>query len=121
TGNHAKAFAVSGKDRGAVPMAGHSGKAFWYTTSNGCFITSTFYYSQYPPWAKEWCEQRLADRYKNTEWKLLHDRATYVYRDTTNIYPKGTPAENNMEMLDKMRFNRAFPHPLLASPGFYQT
>lgn len=121
TGNHAKAFAVSGKDRGAVPMAGHSGKAFWYTTSNGCFVTSTFYYSEYPPWAKEWCDRRPADRYRNTEWKLLHDRSTYVYRDATNTYPKGTPAENNMEMLDQMRFNRTFPHPLPDSSGFYQT
>ena len=38
-----KIFAVSVKDRGAVSMAGHAGKAFWFSKSSGEFVTSTYY------------------------------------------------------------------------------
>ena len=121
TGNHAKAFAVSGKERGAVPLAGHSGKAFWYSDANGCFVTSTFYYQQYPAWVQSFCDGRPADRYRNTSWTLLHDRATYVYRDTTNRYPAGTPPEKAMVMLEGLKFGRTFPHLLADDRGFYRT
>lgn len=121
TGNHAKVFAVSGKERGAVPLAGHTGKAFWYSDKNGCFVTSTFYYQQYPPWVKSWCDGRHADQYRDKSWTLLHDRATYVYRDTTNTYPAGTPAANNMQFLQQMKFNSTFPHFLAGSSMFYTT
>ena len=32
-GGRSKVFGVSGKDRSAVSMAGHVGKAFWYSTN----------------------------------------------------------------------------------------
>lgn len=34
-GGRSKIFGVSGKDRSAVAMAGHAGKAFWYSTNTG--------------------------------------------------------------------------------------
>ena len=43
-----KIFGVSVKDRGAVSMAGHAGKAFWFSKSTGEFVTSDYYYEQYP-------------------------------------------------------------------------
>ena len=49
-GPKAKIFAVSGKDRGAVAMAGHMGKAFWYSTTNGQFASSSYYYKDFPGW-----------------------------------------------------------------------
>jgi hypothetical protein len=45
-----KIFAVSVKDRGAVSMAGHAGKAFWFSKASGEFITSNYYYDKYPAW-----------------------------------------------------------------------
>ena len=53
-GGRSKIFGVSGKDRGAVAMAGHVGKAFWYSTNNGDFVSSTYYYETYPDWVREW-------------------------------------------------------------------
>ncbi len=35
----AKIFAVSVKDRGAIPLAGQTGKAFWFSKAAGEFIT----------------------------------------------------------------------------------
>ena len=33
---------------GAVSMAGHSGKAFWFSKSTNEFVTSSYYYKKYP-------------------------------------------------------------------------
>lgn len=110
TAGRAKVFAVSYKDRGAVPMAGHAGKAFWF--SGGCFVSSTFYYTQYPTWVTEWCKAAPADFYKGKEWTLLQDRSRYVERDRENRFPANSPPENAMAILDSMKFGRSFPHRL---------
>jgi predicted AlkP superfamily pyrophosphatase or phosphodiesterase len=47
-----KIFAVSVKDRGAVSMAGHAGKAFWFSKAGGEFVTSNYYYKKYPDWVE---------------------------------------------------------------------
>ncbi|MCP4332610.1 MAG: hypothetical protein GY785_08125 [Gammaproteobacteria bacterium] len=46
-------FGVSGKDRSAVAMAGKTGKAFWYSTDSGDFVTSKYYDDDYPAWVKD--------------------------------------------------------------------
>ena len=43
TAGRAKVFGVSVKDRGAVSMAGHAGKAFWFSKKAAQFVTSNFY------------------------------------------------------------------------------
>jgi predicted AlkP superfamily pyrophosphatase or phosphodiesterase len=116
TAGRAKVFAVSYKDRGAVPMAGHAGKAFWF--KNGCFVSSTFYYSAYPAWRDAWCKGAPADVYKGKEWTLLQDRSRYVQRDRENRFPDDTPPEDGMELLDTMGFGRSFPHRLVADDSF---
>ncbi len=49
-----KIFGVSVKDRGAVSLAGHAGKAFWFSKAGGEFVTSNYYYEQYPDWVNAW-------------------------------------------------------------------
>ena len=49
-GGKSKVFGVSVKDRGAVAMAGHAGKAFWFSKAGGAFVTSSYYYDRYPEW-----------------------------------------------------------------------
>lgn len=120
TAGRAKVFGVSMKDRGAVPMAGHNGKAFWYSSKNGCFVTSSFYYERYPQWVREWCAKRPADRYAHQQWVLLNDRSTYLFRDVTNDYPEGSQAEKNMlQLQNKYGFGRTFPHPLKSGATLY--
>jgi hypothetical protein len=119
TAGRAKVFGVSWKDRAAVPMAGHSGKAFWFSASSGCFISSSYYYSTYPQWLTSWCGKRPTDQYQNATWNLLHDKSTYLYRDQTNQYPAGTPPARNLQMLEDLQFGRAFPHKVAAGNSFY--
>ncbi len=74
-----RVFSVSIKDRGAILPGGHTGKAFWYSKSDGSFVSSTYYYKEYPAWVKQWNAQKQADNYKDTSWQLMHDIATYVF------------------------------------------
>ena len=106
-----KVFGVSVKDRGAVSMAGHTGKAFWFSKKNGQFVTSNYYYDQYPNWVVDWNKQKLADKYANTHWNLLKNKDSYLFKNDDD-----QPWET-----DLAGFKRTFPHPYgkLTSPYYY--
>jgi hypothetical protein len=110
-GGRSKIFAVSVKDRGAVPMAGHAGKAFWFSKKAGQFVTSSYYYEHYPGWVMEWNAKRLADRYRGTSWELLNERSSYVFGEADD-----RPYEGDMD-----GFGRTFPHPYGTDPKTYYT
>ena len=76
-----RVFSVSGKDRGAILPGGHAGKAFWYSKSSGQFVTSTYYYDEYPKWVADWNAGKPTERYRGQQWKLLQPRETYFARD----------------------------------------
>lgn len=96
-----KIFAVSGKDRGAIPLAGRTGKAFWYSTDSGDFVTSAYYYDTYPDWARQWNEGRLANRYIGREWTLSDAPSSYRNQDRDD-----RPYEADLK-----GYGRVFPHP----------
>jgi predicted AlkP superfamily pyrophosphatase or phosphodiesterase len=100
-GGRAKVFGISVKDRGAISMAGHTGKAFWFSKKSGEFITSSFYYDRYPAWVTAWNESKPANRYGGTSWTLLHDRSTYLFGE----------ADERAYETDLGGFGRTFPHP----------
>jgi predicted AlkP superfamily pyrophosphatase or phosphodiesterase len=95
-----KVFGVSGKDRSAVSMAGHTGKAFWFSTDNGDFVTSKYYYDAYPNWVRRWNDQRRAEKYAGTEWRLSSAPDTYLLAEQDD-----RPYE-----MDLKGFGRTFPH-----------
>ncbi|MGQ9649485.1 MAG: alkaline phosphatase family protein [Phycisphaerae bacterium] len=100
SGGRSRVFAVSGKDRGAIIPAGHLGKAFWYSNATGEFVTSTYYYSQYPDWAADWNKGKPADRYLSQTWSLTDDADTYIHREEDD-----RSCEKGYKYL-----NRVFPH-----------
>ena len=100
TGGRAKIFAVSGKDRGAVALAGKAGKAFWLSTNSGDFITSTYYYENYPEWVTQWNEQRKAEVLAKKQWVLLLDSDTYLL-----AHQDDRPYETDLR-----GYGRVFPH-----------
>ena len=105
-----KVFSVSIKDRGAILPGGHAGKAFWYSKSDGKFISSTYYYKKYPKWAKWWNSQKKADRYKTRSWELLHPQHSYMF---------GKDDDRPFEV-DMFGLGTTFPHKLKpASKHFY--
>lgn len=90
-----RAFAVSFKDRAAITLAGHAGKAFWFDRENGGFVTSQHYYSSYPAWVAEW-NSHYSDPLD--AWTLGKEKNTYRYASAPmmdNNYPD---------------FGKTFPH-----------
>jgi len=106
-----KIFGVSVKDRGAIPMAGHAGKAFWSSNSTGEFVSSTYYYKEYPSWVKDWNAKRFASTYAGKSWELMHDRSAYRFGDRDDM-----PYETNFP-----GYGRVFPHPFGKSDSKYFT
>ncbi len=81
-GGKSKIFGVSVKDRGAVSLAGHAGKAFWFSKTAGEFVTSDYYYQDYPDWVTAWNRGSSVKAFAGTQWKLLHDQSTYLFGDS---------------------------------------
>lgn len=104
-------FAVSVKDRGAVSLAGHAGNAFWFSKSSREFVTSTYYYKQYPAWVTAWNARKPAMAYAGKSWALLHPSSKYVFGD----------ADNREYETDFPGFGRTFPHPYGAADDKYFT
>ena len=100
-GGRSKIFGVSGKDRSAVAMAGKTGKAFWYSTDTGDFITSKYYYDEYPDWVQNWNGQGQAEKYAGTKWQLSSEISTYLLAEQD---------DRSYEM-DLKGYGRTFPHP----------
>jgi len=111
TAGRAKVFAVSIKDRGAVSMAGHAGKAFWFSKASGEFVTSNYYYDAYPAWVNEWNARKPAAAYSGKSWELLHDQGTYLFGD----------ADDNPWETELAGFGRTFPHQFGEAAGKYFT
>ena len=106
-----KIFAVSVKDRGAVSLAGHAGKAFWFSKSSGEFVTSSYYYEQYPQWVNDWNARKPALAYAGRSWALMHPPSQYVFgNDDDREYETDFPG-----------FGRTFPHAYGAADDKYFT
>lgn len=111
TAGRAKIFGVSIKDRGAVSMAGHAGKAFWFSKASGEFVTSSYYYEQYPAWVVAFNQQKLPAAYSDKSWELMHDQSTYLFGD----------ADDKAWETVLGSYGRVFPHPYGPASGKYFT
>ncbi|WP_394495049.1 alkaline phosphatase family protein [Shewanella sp. ENK2] len=76
-----KVFAVSVKDRGAITLAGHTGKAFWFSKSAGEFVSSQYYFDQYPQWVNEFNQQNDIAKYADMSWTLSKESTEYLFGD----------------------------------------
>jgi predicted AlkP superfamily pyrophosphatase or phosphodiesterase len=94
---------VSGKDRGAVLLAGRGADAaYWMDPSTGQFTTSTHYMRQLPPWLAAERQRTRVDRYASASWtRLLPDVALYrrlagedavVGEATDGVFPHRLPS-----------------------------
>ena len=71
-----RSFGVSLKDRSAITLGGHAGKAFWFDKEHGGFITSQYYFDKTPEWINQW---NTAYHPTNETWSLLNPINTYHY------------------------------------------
>lgn len=116
SGGASRVFGVSIKDRGAVILGGHLGKSFWYEPESGRFVTSSFYYENYPAWLEAWNATKPADAWLGASWSLLNPADTYIYGGQDNrseerpykamgiIFPHPLPAEVGKDYYGNLRF-----------------
>jgi predicted AlkP superfamily pyrophosphatase or phosphodiesterase len=108
-GGQSKIFAVSVKDRGAVSLAGHAGKAFWFSKSSGEFVTSSYYYDRYPAWVDAWNARKPAAAYAGKSWELMYELSSYLFGE----------ADDREYETDFPGYGRTFPHPYGAADDKY--
>jgi len=106
-----KIFGVSVKDRGAVSLAGHAGKAFWFSKAKGEFVTSSYYYDAYPAWVSAWNAPKPAQAYAGKRWELLHDPFRYLFGES----------DDREYETDFPGYGRTFPHPYGTADDPYLT
>jgi predicted AlkP superfamily pyrophosphatase or phosphodiesterase len=111
TNGQAKIFGVSVKDRGAVSLAGHAGKDFWFSKASGEFVTSSYYYDSYPDWVLAWNAANPAAAYAGKAWELSREPADYLFGD----------ADDRDYETDFPGFGRTFPHAYGAADDKYFT
>lgn len=107
TAGKSKVFSVSVKDRAAIAMAGHAGKAFWFSKAAQEWVTSKFYYEDYPTWVSSFNETKPAKRFSGAAWELLYDQSTYMFGDR----------DDQKWEADMPPFGRVFPHPYGPADG----
>ncbi len=100
TAGQARVFGVSAKDRGAIFTTGTAGKAFWYSSASGHFVTSSYYYERLPRWARR-INQAGLNHYPEV-WELARPAGQYQL------------AAQDDRAAERPRFDmgRVFPHPL---------
>jgi predicted AlkP superfamily pyrophosphatase or phosphodiesterase len=110
TGMQAKVLSASLKDRGAMLTGGKLGTAYWYSSSTGRFITSTYYRTDYPEWWSRFYANTPQDGWFGKFWEPLLPRAAYA----------GSAADDRPYHTNHKGLGKKFPHPVtggLDRPG----
>src|SRR5262245_57662149 len=112
TNGKARVVALSLKDRSAVLPGGRRPDAcYWFDTSTGTFVTSSYYCDRVHSWVEAYNWDRLADRWFGHDWTRLKPSLEYDrYSGPDDVAAEGTGVAQG----------RIFPHPLtggLKGPG----
>ena len=121
SGNRSKVVTVSGKDRGAILLAGKTGTAYMYMENSGNFASSTYYMTSHPEWVQRYQATRPQDRYYGKSWTPLLADAAYANDANDAFYPAKVGASNSFPFsyysesgnLDADYFNRLKTGPFL--------
>src|SRR5215213_3392349 len=103
TNDRAKVIGISVKDRSAILLAGrHANAAYWFSTTTGNMVSSTFYFNELPAWVNTFNAGRMADKYFGAKWERLLPASEYLKR----VGPDSPPWETVTSAGD----TNAFPH-----------
>ncbi|MCB0328698.1 MAG: alkaline phosphatase family protein [Bdellovibrionales bacterium] len=86
-----RSYAVSGKDRSAIMMAGKEGDAaLWYDKSSGMMASSRYYFRRgYPWWLSEFNKEGGAKKYFGRLWTPLVESAELFKKTGTFTFDFG--------------------------------
>jgi hypothetical protein len=111
-GGKGRVVSLSLKDRSAVLAGGRKADAcYWFSTSSGAFVTSTYYREKPHAWAAQYKRTRPADAWFGKPWVRFRPDLDYARYSG----PDDAPGE-----WLGYRQGRTFPHPMtggLSRPG----
>ncbi|MFM7223579.1 MAG: alkaline phosphatase PafA [Bacteroidota bacterium] len=85
TNFRSKIVGVALKDRGSILSVGRSGDAaYWYETSSGNFISSSWYMKALPGWAASFNARKVVDSLYGLPWALSYPFGSYTQSDQLN-------------------------------------
>ncbi len=76
--NASRVFAVSGKDRGAILLAGKTGTAYMMSTKTGKFTSTSYYMKEHPAWWEKYYASNPQDAWFHKTWERLLPDAAYA-------------------------------------------
>jgi predicted AlkP superfamily pyrophosphatase or phosphodiesterase len=78
TQGQAKIIGLSYKDRSAIlPVGKRPNGAYWFDSSTGNFVSSTYYFGDLPAWVKRFNQEQHCNKYFGTKWERLLPEAAY--------------------------------------------
>lgn len=86
TNGQSKVVTVSGKDRGAILLAGKRGTAYMYMDKTGRFASTTYYMKAHPDWHAKYYATKPQDKWAGQAWTPLLAEAAYA-----RSLPEGQP------------------------------
>jgi predicted AlkP superfamily pyrophosphatase or phosphodiesterase len=90
TNFRSKVIGISLKDRGAILPAGHAANAaYWFSTKEGKFITSTYYMKALPAWVTSFNGLNLSKKYLLQDWKTMYPVETYIQSSPDDVSYEG--------------------------------
>jgi predicted AlkP superfamily pyrophosphatase or phosphodiesterase len=98
--NKSKVYSIAMNAESAILSAGHAADAaWWFDPVSGRMISSSFYVSTFPEWARDFNLVNQGDRYSGRNWVTLHPESFYTeslpdnhflergYGDKANTFP----------------------------------
>jgi predicted AlkP superfamily pyrophosphatase or phosphodiesterase len=117
TNDRSKVIGISKKDRSAILPAGrHANAAYWFSTTAGAIVSSTYYFDQLPAWVADFNKTRPVDQYFGKKWERLLPESEYIKR--------AGPDSPTWETVSASGDTNAFPHTVTGGasapgPAFY--
>lgn len=93
-----RVIGVSLKDRSAIlPVGRRADGAYWYDSTTGSFVTSTFYMKELPPWVIAFNERHVANNYSGVDW-AYGSKSIHLAKEGTRLYAGvyGSPYGNEL-------------------------
>ena len=117
TNDRARVIGISKKDRSAILPAGrHANAAYWFSSTAGGIVSSTYYFQQLPAWVVNFNNTRPVDQYFGKKWERLLPESEYLKRAGPDAQP--------WEKVTWSGDSNTFPHTVTGgatepSPAFY--
>jgi predicted AlkP superfamily pyrophosphatase or phosphodiesterase len=90
-----KVVGIAFKDRAAIlPVGKHPNGAYWFNSTSGTFVSSTYYFPDLPGWATQFNQNNRPDKYFGARWDRLLPAGAYQ-RSQPDDSPYEKPPRGN--------------------------